>query len=109
MVSPPISFAGQYQVIDDFETYVLKVESKGANGFQIKEFGGFLNAPLNAESKGNTLIIPSQTFTNPNGTKITIVGTGVLETKDSKDDTIRFHYSVSGFSNYNGDFSGKRK
>ena len=109
VIIPDTSFAGEYQVIDDNETYVLKVESKGGNNFQIKEFGGFLNAPLNAVGAGNTLTIPSQTFNNPNGSTITIVGTDVLSTKNSKDDTITFQYSVSGFADYNGDFEGTRK
>ena len=109
IAAPAASFAGQYHVVDDTETYTLKIENKGGNNFQIIEFGGFLNAPLKAVAEGNTLKIPSQTFTNPNGNKLTVVGTGVLSTKTSKDDMITFQYSVSGFANYNGDFSGIRK
>ena len=107
--SPAAPFKGQYLVVDDNETYTLKIESKGGNNFQIIEFGGFLNAPLKATAEGNTLKIPSQTFTNPNGKQLTIVGTGVLSTKNSKDDTIVFQYTVSGFTNYDGDFTGTRK
>ncbi|HKH61945.1 MAG TPA: hypothetical protein VKA49_13985 [Flavitalea sp.] len=109
IAAPAASFAGQYLVADDTETYILKVENKGGNNFQIIEFGGFLNAPLKAVAEGNTLKIPSQTFTNPNGKKLTVVGTGVLATKNSKDDTITFQYTVSGFANYDGDFTGTRK
>jgi hypothetical protein len=108
----PISnspFVGQYEVVDDNETYMLKVESKGGKYFQIKEFGGFLNAPLDAVAEGDILRIPSQTFTNPNGKKITLVGTGMLSTKETRDDTITFQYSVSGFTEYSGDFAGTRK
>lgn len=108
-VAPANSFAGQYLVVDDNETYVLKIENKGGNNFQIIEFGGFLNAPLKAVAEGKTLTIPTQTFTNPNGNKLTIVGIGALTTKNSKDDTINFDYTVSGFANYEGDFSGTRK
>lgn len=108
-VAPANSFAGQYLVVDDNETYILKIENKGGNNFQITEFGGFLNAPLKAVANGKTLQIPSQTFTNPNGNKLTIVGIGTLSTKTSKDDTITFDYTVSGFANYDGDFSGTRK
>ena len=109
MVAPAAAFAGHYQVVNDHETYLLKVENKGGNNFHIIEFGGFLNAPLKAVLDGNVLKIPSQTFTNPNGNKLTIVGTGVLSTKKAKDDTITFQYSVSGFTNYDGDFTGTRK
>ena len=109
IAAPAVAFAGQYLVVDDNETYMLKVENKGGNNFQIIEFGGFLNAPLKANAEGNTLQIPSQTFTNPNGNKLTVVGTGVLSTKNSKDDTIIFQYKVSGFANYDGDFTGTRK
>jgi len=109
IAAPAVSFAGQYHVVDDNETYTLKVENKGGNNFQIIEFGGFLNAPLKAVAEGNTLKIPSQTFKNPNGNTLTVVGTGVLSTKNSKDDTITFQYSVTGFANYNGDFAGTRK
>lgn len=109
MGAPVASFAGQYHVADDTETYTLKVENKGGSNFQIIEFGGFLNAPLKAVAEGNTLKIPSQTFKNPNGNSLTVVGTGVLSTKTSKDDTITFQYTVSGFANYSGDFTGTRK
>ena len=109
IAAPAASFVGQYHVVDDTETYTLKIENKGGNNFQIIEFGGFLNAPLKAVAEGATLKIPSQTFTNPNGNKLTVVGTGVLSTKNSKDDTITFQFSVSGFANYSGDFSGIRK
>lgn len=109
MGAPSTPFAGQYLVVDDTETYTLKVENKGGSNFQIIEFGGFLNAPVKAVAEGNTLKIPSQTFTNPNGNKLTVVGTGVLSTKNSKDDQITFQYTVSGFANYSGDFTGMRK
>ena len=105
----PASFAGQYHVVDDTETYTLKIENKGGANFQIYEFGGFLNAPVKAVAEGNTLKIPSQTFKNPNGNTLTVVGSGVLATKTSKDDTITFQFTVSGFANYSGDFKGTRK
>jgi len=103
------SFVGQYLVVDPSETYTLEVSHKGGSNFQIKEFGGFLNAPLNAVLNGSSLNIPSQTFTNPSGKSITITGTGVLSTKVKKDDTIKFEYKVSGFTNYESDFEGTRK
>jgi len=109
MTNPEASYAGQYEVIDDNETYILQIANKGGNNFEIKEFGGFLNASLKAVSEGNTLKIPSQTFKNPNGSKITIAGTGVLSTKNLKDDTITFQYSVKGFTDYDGNFTGSRK
>jgi hypothetical protein len=102
-------FIGEYLVVDPSETYTLQIESKGGSNFQIKEFGGFLNAPLNAVADGNALKIPAQTFTNPNGTTITITGTGVLSTKSKKDDTIKFQYKVTGFTDYESDFEGTRK
>jgi hypothetical protein len=102
-------FIGEYLVVDPSETYTLQIESKGGSNFQIKEFGGFLNAPLNAVAESNTLKIPAQTFSNPNGTTITITGTGVLSTKSKKDDTITFQYKVTGFTNYESDFEGTRK
>lgn len=106
--APTAAFSGNYTVADETETYTLKVESKGGNKFQIKNFGGFLNVPINAEANGNNLTIPSQTFTNPNGHTLTVEGTGMLTTKDTKDDTIYFTYKVSGFANYTGDFEGSR-
>ena len=103
------AFAGQYVVVDPSETYTLQIESKGGSNFQIKEFGGFLNAPLNAMVEGNTLKIPSQTFKNPNGKSITITGKGVLSTKVKKDDTVKFEYKVTGWTEYESDFEGTRK
>jgi hypothetical protein len=103
------AFVGQYLVVDPSETYTLEISHKGGSNFQIKEFGGFLNAPLNAVLNGSALNIPSQTFTNPSGKSITITGTGVLSTKVKKDDTIKFEYKVSGFTNYESDFEGTRK
>jgi hypothetical protein len=109
VASPAAAFTGQYHVVDDTETYTLKIESKGGSNFQIREFGGFLNVPLNAVADGNTLNIPKQSFTNPSGKTLTVVGKGVLTTKSKKDDTITFQYTVSGFANYDGDFTGTRK
>lgn len=103
------AFVGQYVVVDPSETYTLQIESKGGSNFQIKEFGGFLNAPLNAKLEGNTLKVPAQTFTNPSGKSITITGTGVLSTKSKKDDTIKFDYKVTGWQEYESDFEGTRK
>jgi hypothetical protein len=91
------------------ETYTLQIESKGGSNFQIKEFGGFLNAPLNAVLDGNTLKVPAQTFTNPGGKAITITGKGGLSTKVKKDDTIKFEYKVTGWQEYESDFEGTRK
>jgi len=60
--------------------------------------------------EGNSLKIPSQTFTNAgSGKSITVTGTGILLTKGKKDDTIRFDYKVTGFTNYESDFEGTRK
>jgi len=109
-VSPQVAaFAGQYLVVEPSETYTLKIESKGGSNFQIKEFGGFLNVPLNAVVDGASLKIPSQTFTNPSGKSITISGAGVLSTKAKKDDTIKFNYKVTGWQQYESDFEGTRK
>jgi hypothetical protein len=102
------NYAGNYVVVDDDETYTLQIENKGGNNFQIREFGGFLNAALKAVANGSTLTIPTQTFTNPNGNSITITGTGNLTTKDSKDDTITFEYTLSGFGAHTGSFQGVR-
>jgi hypothetical protein len=107
--APVAGFAGQYLVVDDTETYTLAITSKGGSNFQISEFGGFLNVPLNAVANGNTLTIPSQTFKNPSGKSITITGTGVLSTKTKKDDTVTFQYAVTGFTEYESDFEGTRK
>jgi hypothetical protein len=96
-------------VVEDDETYTLKIENAGGSNFQIREFGGFLNVPLKANGNGNTLHIPSQTFTNPSGKSITIVGTGTLSTKSSKDDTITFEYSLTGYGAHNGSFVGTKK
>ena len=103
------AFVGQYLVVEPSETYTLQIESKGGSNFQIKEFGGFLNVPLNAVSEGNALKIPAQTFKNPNGKSLTVSGTGVLSTKNKKDDTIKFQYKVTGFTEYESDIEGTRK
>ena len=103
------AFVGKYLVVDPSETYTIEISHKGGSNFQIKEFAGFLNVPLNAVQSGNALNIPAQTFTNPSGKSITITGTGVLSTKAKKDDTIKFDYKVAGFTNYESDFEGTRK
>ncbi len=66
-------------------------------------------APIDAVGSGGKLKIPSQTFSNSSGFTITIVGTGVLSTKSTNNDTIRFEYEVSGSANYDSDFEGLRK
>lgn len=103
------AFVGQYVVVDPSETYTLQIDSKGGSNFQIKEFGGFLNAPLNAVADGNSLKIPAQTFTNASGKSITISGKGILSTKVKKDDTVKFEYKVTGWQDYESDFEGTRK
>jgi len=102
-------FVGKYLVVDPSETYTIEIKQKGGSNFEITEFAGFLNAPLKAVFDGSALKIPSQTFTNPGGKSITLTGTGVLSTKAKKDDTIKFDYKVSGFTNYESDFEGTRK
>jgi hypothetical protein len=109
MGAPVAAFAGQYLVVEPSETYTIKIENKGGSNFQISEFGGFLNVPVKATAEGSMLKIAAQTFKNPSGKSITVVGSGVLSTKNSKDDTITFQYTVSGFANYDGDFTGTRK
>ena len=106
---PSAPFAGNYLVVEDDETYTLKIENTEGNNFQIREFGGFMNVPVKASANGSTLTIPAQTFTNPSGKSLTITGTGTLITKGAKDDTIKFTYSVSGFANYSSDFEGARQ
>lgn len=106
---PSAPFAGSYLVEDDDETYILKIENTGGNNFQIREFAGFMNVPVKAVANGNTLSIPSQTFTNPSGKTLTLVGTGTLLTKGAKDDTVKFTYTVSGFTNFTSDFEGVRQ
>jgi hypothetical protein len=108
-VVPGSAFIGQYVVVEPSETYTLQIDNKGGANFQIREFGGFLNVPLNAVFSGDKLTIPSQTFKNPSGKSLTITGTGVLSTKTKKDDTIHFDYAVSGFTNFESDFTGTRK
>jgi hypothetical protein len=83
--------------------------SKGSNNFQIKNFGGFLNVPINAVVEGSTLKIPSQTFKNPNGNSITIVGSGILTKKNKDDDLIKIDYSLSGYTSYSSTIEGLRK
>jgi hypothetical protein len=107
-VLPSAKFAGNYYVEDDTETYILQVVSKGNNNFQIKNFGGFLNVPINAVVEGNTLKIPSQTFKNPNGNSLTVVGSGILTKKNKEDDLIKIDYSVSGYTSYSSTIEGLR-
>lgn len=106
---PAAPFAGNYLVVEEDETYTLKVENTSGSNYQIKNFGGFMNAPVKAVANGTSLSIPTQTFKNPNGNTLTISGSGNLITKGDKDDTIKFTYSVSGYANYSGDFEGARQ
>jgi hypothetical protein len=101
---PAAAFAGNYLVVDDNDTYILQIENTGGNNFEISEFAGFMNVPINATGSGNTLTIPAQTFTNSSGHSITISGTGALSGDD-----ITFNYSVAGFVAYDGSFTGKRQ
>lgn len=107
-VLPSAKFAGNYYVEDDTETYTLQVIGKGNNNFQIKNFGGFLNVPINAVVEGTTLKIPSQTFKNPNGNTLTVVGSGILTKKNKEDDLIKIDYSVSGYTSYSSTIEGLR-
>jgi hypothetical protein len=102
-------FAGQYLVVDEDESYTLKIESDGGSSFKITNFGGFMNVPVKANANGNVLTIPTQTFKNPNGHTLTVSGTGSLITKGVKDDTITISYTISGFANYSGDLEGSRQ
>lgn len=107
--TPSAPFAGNYLVVEEDETYTLKIENTGGNNFQIKNFGGFMNVPVKAVGTGNSLSIPTQTFKNPNGNTLTVSGSATLITKGTKDDTIKMIYTVSGFANYSGDFEGARQ
>ena len=102
-------FVGQYTVVESYETYILQIDSKGGANFQIKEFGGFMNVPVNAVFEGNKLTIPAQTFKNPNGKSLTITGKGILSTKVKKDDTIKFEYKMTGWIDSESEFEGTRK
>lgn len=102
-------FVGQYLVVTPSETFTLGIEHKGGSNYNITEFAGFLNVPLKAVAEGNSLKIPSQTFKNPSGKSITITGTGVLSTKAKQNDTVKFDYKVTGFTQYESDFEGTRK
>jgi hypothetical protein len=101
-------FVGSYAVQEDDDAYTIAIESKGGNKYQIKNFGGFMYVPIEANAVGSQLNIPSQTFKNSSGFEITITGTGSLTTKSKKDDTIKFNYSVSGSANYDSEFEGTR-
>ena len=102
-------FVGSYAVEDGDDDYTLIIENKGGNKYHIKNFGGFMYVPVEANASGGKLVIPSQNFTNSNGFNITIKGTGVLDKKSSANDLIRFEYEVSGSTNYDSDFEGLRK
>lgn len=102
-------FVGSYAVEDGDDKYTLVIESKGGNKYQIKNFGGFMYVPVEANASGGKLNIPSQNFSNSNGFNVTIKGTAVLGTKSSANDLIRFEYEVSGSANYESDFEGIRK
>ena len=106
---PTAPFAGSYVVTDDDDSYTLKIENTGGNNFNIRGFGGFLNVPLKSVAEGKTLKIPSQTFTNPSGKSITIVGNGTLSTKNTPDDMISFQYDLTGYAAHSGSFVAIRK
>jgi hypothetical protein len=104
-VIPVAAFEGNYEATKSNNTkYTMTIEKKSGNQFQIKNFAGFLNAPLNATAAGTTMTIPTQTFTNPNGKQLILSGTASLT-----GDELSVQYSVRGFTEYDSDLLAKRK
>ncbi len=104
-VSPVAPFEGSYEAFkSNNQKYTMTIEKKGGNAFAIKNFAGFLNAPLDATAAGTLITIPTQTFTNSNGKQLILSGTGNLE-----NDELKIQYSVRGFTEYDSDLVAKRK
>ncbi len=96
---PRDSFIGTYEVEEFippsatvYETYEITI-SKSGQDMEIGNFPAFF-VPWKATANGNTLTIPSQTFTQGNAT-VTVSGGGVFD-----DDMIAFSYELTGFANY---------
>jgi hypothetical protein len=104
-VAPAAPFAGKYEAEKSNNAkYTMTVESKGGSRFHILNFGGFLNAPLEATATGTELTIPTQTFTNSNGKQLILTGKATLVS-----DELHIAYSVAGFTAYEADIVAKRK
>jgi len=91
-------FVGSYYVEDISAStgieYNYNIDiSLGSNGeVEMSNFGGIVNVPVKAKVDGKTLTVTSQTFTNPNGSSITVSGSGTLIGK-----TLNFTYKMTDY------------
>ena len=70
-----VSETNMYDAVDNY-TITIKGSNGGTTNIEISNFGGFMYVPVKGTIQGNTLTIPSQTFT-ANST-IKIAGSGTL-------------------------------
>ena len=103
-------FVGTYEV-DDVSAgsgYVYEYNVTISNGtssdLQISNFGDIFNVPVKATVKGNNLTIPKQSFKNPSGKTIEVVGSGTIS-----GDILIFDYTMKGYIDYVGNCTASKK
>jgi hypothetical protein len=81
---------------DEVENYSISIDrsNQGGSNIEISNFGDIMYVPVKAVFKGNTLNIPSQTFTGKTVT-ITISGQGTLSGNN-----LDFDYVIETDDNY---------
>lgn len=103
-------FVGSYNVEDISGStgyvyyYGVTITSGPGGVLEISNFADMFNVPVKATVNGNSLIITSQTFTNPSGKTIEVSGTGSLS-----NNVLSFTYSTVGYLNYSGTCKANKK
>lgn len=69
-----VSETNMYDAVDNY-TITIKKSKGGETNIEINNFGGFMYVPVKGTIQGNTLTIPSQTFTANSTIKISGSGT----------------------------------
>jgi hypothetical protein len=96
-------FIGSYNVEDISAAtgtkynYNVDIDLGSKGDLELSNFGGVMNVPVKAKLDGNLLTVSSQTFTNPNGSTLTVSGTGTFTGV-----TLTFTYTLSGYGEYTG-------
>lgn len=97
-LTPSTDFTGTYFVEeedpDDSFTLIIEKHESKKGYLQIRNFGGFMNIPIDGKASGNMLEIPTQTFSE--GTKELILS----GTANFVSDTLIIDYQVRGFTSF---------
>lgn len=102
-------FVGNYSVEDISASsgykyeYSVNITMGSKGGLEISNFGDVMNVPVKATAKGNQIVIESQTFKNPSGKTITVMGSGTIA-----NDVLTFNYSITGYRDYQGACKAER-